>query len=47
MTEHSRRISTGDAFLHRSRAPLIDGNFDDITSYENLQVEECEGLCGV
>ena len=37
----------GEAFLHRSRKPLIDVDFDHITSYENLMVEECEGLCGI
>ena len=37
----------GDAFLHRSRTPLIDLDFDDITSYENLMLEECDGLCGI
>ena len=37
----------GDAYLHRSRTPLIDVGFDEVTSYENLMIEECEGLCGI
>ena len=37
----------GDAYLHRSRTPLIDVDFDEVTSSENLMIEECEGLCGI
>ena len=37
----------GDAFLHRSRTPLIDVDFDEVASYENAMLEECEGLCGI
>ena len=37
----------GDAFLHRSRVPLIEVDFDDVASYQNLMLEECEGLCGI
>ena len=37
----------GEAYLHRSRTPLLDVNFDDVPSYESLMMEECEGLCGI
>ena len=37
----------GDAYLHRSRIPLIEVNFEDATTYESLMMEECEGLCGI
>ena len=37
----------GVAYLHRSRTPLIDVDFEDVLSYENRMLEECEGLCGI
>lgn len=37
----------GEAYLHRSRIPLLEVDFDKATSYENLMREECEGLCGI
>lgn len=37
----------GEAYLHRSRIPLLDVDFDGVSSYESLMVEECEGLCGI
>lgn len=37
----------GEAYLHRSRVPLLDVDFDDVSSYESLMLEECEGLCGI
>ncbi len=43
----ARGAIKGDSFLHRSRIPLIDVDFDSVTSYQNLMIEECEGLCGI
>ena len=37
----------GEAYLHRSRVPLLEVNFDGVNSYDSLMVEECEGLCGI
>ncbi len=37
----------GEAFLHRSRIPLMEVDFHDAPSYENLMLDECEGLCGI
>ena len=37
----------GEAYLHRSRTPLVEVDFDSVTSYENLMLEECDGLCGI
>ena len=37
----------GEAYLHRSRTPLVEVNFDDVPSYDDLMLEECEGLCGI
>ena len=37
----------GEAFLHRSRIPLLEVNFDVTISYDDLMLEECEGLCGI
>ena len=36
-----------EAYLHRSRTPLLEVDFDEIPSYEDLMLEECEGLCGI
>ena len=37
----------GDAYLHRSRIPLVEVDFSEATTYEDLMLEECEGLCGI
>ena len=37
----------GAAYLHRSRTPLLAVDFDEVPSYEDLMLEECEGLCGI
>lgn len=37
----------GYAYLHRSRAPLSEVNFDEATDYDSQMMEECEGLCGI
>ena len=37
----------GEAYLHRSRIPLMEVDFNNALSYENLMLEECEGLCGI
>ena len=37
----------GDAYLHRSRIPLVDIDFSEATTYDDLMLEECEGLCGI
>ena len=37
----------GQAFLHKSRTPLIDVNFDDADDYDSVMAEECEGVCGI
>lgn len=37
----------GEAYLHRSRVPLSEVDFSQATSYDNLMIEECEGLCGI
>ena len=43
----TRGAIKGDAYLHRSRTPLVEVDFSDVTSYDNLMLEECEGLCGI
>lgn len=37
----------GAAYLHRSRIPLADVDFDDTADYDAFMAEECEGLCGI
>lgn len=37
----------GTGFLHRSRKPLSDVDFDDAKNYDDFMASECEGLCGV
>ena len=37
----------GSAFLHKSRVPLSEIDFDDATDYDSHMAEECEGLCGI
>ena len=43
----ARGTIRGEAYLHRSRTPLMEVDFDDVLSYESLMMEECEGLCGI
>ena len=35
------------AYLHRSRTPLADVDFDETQDYDDYMAEECEGLCGI
>ena len=37
----------GSAFLHKSRVPLSEIDFDEATDYDSHMAEECEGLCGI
>ena len=37
----------GEAYLHNSRKPLVEVDFSEVTSYDNLMMAECEGLCGI
>lgn len=37
----------GYAYLHKSRAPLSEVDFDEATDYDSYMMEECEGLCGI
>ena len=37
----------GSAFLHKSRVPLSEIDFDNATDYDSYMAEECEGLCGI
>ena len=37
----------GQAFLHRSRVPLAEVDFTEAQNYEDLMLEECEGVCGI
>ena len=37
----------GDAYLHKSRIPLVEVDFSEATAYDDLMLEECEGLCGI
>ena len=39
--------SGGHAYLHRSRTPLAQIDFGNVTNYDDLMREECEGLCGI
>ena len=43
----TRDAIKGDAYLHKSRKPLAEVDFSDVTSYDNQMLEECEGLCGI
>ena len=43
----TRGAIKGEAYLHRSRIPLSDVDFSDVTTYDNQMLEECEGLCGI
>ena len=37
----------GLAFLHSTRVPLSEVDFDGSRDYDSLMAEECEGLCGI
>ena len=37
----------GHAYLHKSRVPLSEVDFEEATDYDSYMVEECEGLCGI
>ena len=37
----------GEAYIHPSRIPLSELDFDSVASYDALMLEECEGLCGI
>ena len=37
----------GDMYLHPSRKPLIEVDFSEAQSYEDVMMDECEGVCGV
>ena len=37
----------GYAYLHSSRVPLSDVDFNEAKDYDSYMVEECEGLCGI
>ena len=40
--------ANGDsAYIHRSRTPLADVDFSTTMNYDDLMIEECEGLCGI
>ena len=40
-------LINGEAYLHASRVPLSEVDFSEAQTYEDLMVEECEGLCGI
>ena len=44
---HLRKLSKGQAFLHRSRIPLEEVDFSSVQDYAEAMLEECEGLCGI
>ena len=37
----------GDIYLHQSRKPLVEVDFSEVPSYEDIMLDECEGVCGV
>ena len=37
----------GQAFLHRSRLPLTEVDLSNTQDYDNLMLDECEGVCGI
>ena len=37
----------GSAYLHRTRVPLSEVNFNEAVDYDSYMAEECEGLCGI
>lgn len=42
-----KRLSKGEAYLHRSRQPLAEVDFSNTKGYSEAMQDECEGLCGV
>ena len=45
--ERSKGALTGVAYLHSSRKPLNEVNFNDSLTENDAMQQECEGLCGV
>lgn len=43
----TRGAIKGKAYLHRSRIPLAEVDFSETSGYQELMLEECEGLCGI
>ena len=43
----TRGSLNGTAFLHRSRIPLSEVNFDETVTETDLMQQECEGLCQI
>ena len=43
----TRGAIRGEAYLHRSRVPLSEVDFSEVTRYDDQMLEECEGLCGI
>ena len=43
----TRGAIKGKAYLHRSRIPLAEVDFSAAAGYDDLMMEECEGLCGI
>ena len=37
----------GDAYLHRLRRPLAEIDFSNSQDYDQLMLDECEGVCGI
>lgn len=37
----------GNAYLHRSRQPLVDIDLTNTPDYDNIMLDECEGVCGI
>ena len=37
----------GNAYLHKSRVPLSEVDFEQATDYDSYMMDECEGLCGI
>ena len=37
----------GNAYLHRLRLPLDEIDFSDSPDYDQLMLDECEGVCGI
>ncbi len=37
----------GDAYLHRLRRPLAEIDFSTSPDYDQLMLDECEGVCGI
>ena len=35
------------AYLHHSRTPLTEVDFDDQQDYDDMMIQECEGVCGI